>query len=746
MGLQRRLLRIIFLACALPAMLALSFLGAAENRVGGDSKLLPVLVAQPPRIDGVLDEPVWQSPPLVNGPFISNYPVYGNPLPLKTEVWVAYDADNIYFAFHCRDDQPGKLKASMTRRDNIEGEDWVGVDIDTIGNRRFTYQLLCNPRGVQADLINTIADGESSEPDWVWYSAGKVTGDGYCVEIRMPLKSFKFRSGTDITMSMAFFRFVNRLGVNASWPQISQSTGYFNSLVPVTFKKLDRQFHLTALPSVTYGSIWDRETPEKWSDADNTTQVGIGIAYGITSSISAEITVNPDFSQVESDQFQIEANQRFPLFYKEKRPFFMEVKNQFNLSGTGVDTNMQTAVHTRLMVDPAWGGKLTGEAGRLSFGILAVGDLWPGRSWDTEENPNEGRNANFLIGRLKYGFHGDNYVGLFYASRVFAGEFNRVVGADLFYRAKGNHNLSFNALYSFSGSDSPDTQTRTGSAFTMKYLFDRKEMAAFLLLEHMDEDFELDTAFYQRDGMTKFSGYLGPNLYPNHKLKWLKRFNPFVYAYYLRDHRTRTDETFFALGVRFNFAAQGLLRVDFRHHNESWIGRTFDQSYLVAVGQVQAAKWLFIDAHLSVGKRLLYDTQAPLLGNDFYYDLSFRFQPSNKLTQDFEYSFEKFDRLDSGQRLFDVNIVVSRTTYQFNKFLFIRGLVQYDSLKEVLLTDLLASFTLIPGTVVHLGYGSLHEKYLWSGNEFVWDRVTGQGRYYQTSQSFFFKVSYLFRF
>ena len=159
----------------------------------------------------------------------------------------------------------------------------------------------------------------------------------------------------------------------------------------MVFEKLNSQLRLEALPSVTYGGIWDRLSPETWSAADDATQLGIGIKYGITSSVNAELTVNPDFSQVESDQFQVVANQRYPIFYSEKRPFFMDIANQFNLAGTNGPTNMGTAVHTRNIVDPFWGAKLSGELNKLSFGVLAAGDEWPGQSFADFQSPFPGR-------------------------------------------------------------------------------------------------------------------------------------------------------------------------------------------------------------------------------------------------------------------------------------------------------------------------------------------------------------------
>jgi hypothetical protein len=722
------------------------FLVAAEQRVGEGVVLNPKRAPKAPKIDAKLNDVAWQSKPLVSGHFIVNHPVYGEQLTQETDVWISYDPDNLYFAFYCHDNEPDKIKASVTRRDNIFNEDWVGVDLDTTGNRQVTYEFYCNPRGMQADLLNSSSGGETAEPDWVWYSAGRVVNDGYIVEMRIPLKSIQFKSGKNITMNMAFYRFVSRTGTNASWPQISEKTGYFNSLAPTVFNRLDKQMRLEALPSVTYGNIWDRQAPDKWSEGDDSTDVGIGIKYGITSTINAEVTINPDFSQVESDQFQVLANQRYPIFYSEKRPFFMEVRNMFNVAATGGDSNMRNAFHTRHIVDPAWGGKLTGETGKLTFGVLAAGDEYPGRELENFENPYLGKNANFMSGRLKYGLKGDNYIGILYSGLELGGDYNRVIGGDFRHRFKGNHNISFNALYSFSkGLGSPE-ETKGGS-FSLKYGHYKKHFATEWFLEHFDPSFRMDSAFFYRNGMTKLTGYIGPNFYPDSKKwPWLKRINPFFFGFYTYDQYTKMDDLFFLLGLRFNFSKQGHLRLDFRHHEESWAGEKFKQDWFRGWGGIQLTKWLNIFASLSFGDSLFYDPVDPFLGNSTSYSFEVSLQPNSKLTQDLSYEYQHFNRMADGERIYDLDILVSRTTFQFNKYLFVRSLIQYDSYSKVILTDLLASFTLIPGTVVHVGYGSLHQKQSWNDRLMTWEQRIGAGRYYQTTQSFFVKISYLYRF
>jgi len=206
-------------------MITCMMIQATEKLVGEGLIINPKRTEQPPKIDGKLDDPAWQGAPTANDPFISYTPVYGEVLAQKTEVWVTYDYDNLYFAFYCHDTEPDKIKTSVSRRDSILGDDWVGVDMETMGNSQFAYILLCNANGIQGDLLTTASAGETAEPDWVWYSAGKVVKNGYIVEIRIPLKSFKFKSGKKVTMNLMFWRFVSRTGTLASLPQLNEQKG-----------------------------------------------------------------------------------------------------------------------------------------------------------------------------------------------------------------------------------------------------------------------------------------------------------------------------------------------------------------------------------------------------------------------------------------------------------------------------------------------------------------------------------------
>lgn len=708
--------------------------------------LEPVWAEVPPKIDGLLDDVAWGSGPMVDDIFITYNPVDGDILPQKTRVWLAYDHDNLYFAFYCFDSEPEKIKTSVTKRDNLFNDDWVGLALDAAGSRQSLYEFFVNPSGIQGDLFNTPASGENSAPDWVWYSQGKIVKDGYIVEIKLPLKSIRFKSGKNVALNVLFWRRISRLGMSGAWPALVPGQGIFNSAARVVYGRLDRQLKLEFLPSFTYSGIWDRLSPEAWSKPDDRAEIGISAKYGITSSITVEATVNPDFSQVESDEFQVVANQRYPIFYSEKRPFFMETSDLFNLAGTG--ENMHTTVHTRRIVDPIWGAKLTGGFGKTSFGFLAAGDEWPGRELgEGEFNPDLGKKADFWIGRGKVSLGGDNYIGALYSGRELGDQYNRTVGTDLSFRFWDNHALEANYIYSFS--DDPRAEGKyEGGAFSAEYNYSTRSFHGELVFKHFAKDFRMDTAFYNRTGIVSVGAFLSPSFFPNKKkLPWFHRIAPFIYGSHLHDMVTGMDDEELIVGLDTYFTKQGYFSLSYRIiNNESWAGKTFKKRGLGGSGGIQLTRWLNLHTCFDLDTQIYYASDDPFLGDRFRLHSAVTLQPSDKLSQSFSYSYLDFDRHADGEDVYDYHILVSRTTYQFNKYLFVRALIQYDSYRKMVLSDLLASFTLIPGTVLHLGYGSLYENRQWNPIDRLWLTDTGINQFYQTTQSFFLKVSYLLSF
>lgn len=707
--------------------------------------LKPVLVEKAPNLDGILDDAAWSGNPLVTEEFISYWTVHGEVLPQETHVWAAYDQDSLYFAFYCYDTDPGQIKTSVCSRDGMWEDDWAGIGLDAVGNGQGMYELFVNPSGIQGDRLYLASTANwDASVDWVWYSGARVVDDGYIVEIGIPLRSLRHRSGTNVEMGILFFRNITRLGLEGSWPEKPTGQGFLNCTSKIEYGKLNRQRKIEVLPAVTSGSLWDRMSPEQWSSAETANEVGVSVKYGISSSTSVEATLNPDFSQVESDAFQIQVNQRYPLFYTEKRPFFMESSNLFNVAGTDGESNMRTAVHTRKIVDPQWGAKFTGEIGRFTLAVLGAGDEWAGREIDGEVNPYLGRNANFMIGRVKMSLGGENYLGALYSGRELEEHFNRVAGGDFLFRFKEHHLLSGHFLYSSSNEPAEGGAFR-GGAFNLTWDYRTKPFEAYAMAEHYDKHFNMETAYYRRTGISHIYYYLCPVWYPNPEVfPWMRRIRTFTFGFYRHDWFSGLADYFTQIVVQPFFKWNGWLRADVNLHGESWGGVTYHKKFVRLWSWMQVSRWMNFYTLFRIGESIYYDPEDHFKGDYFYWQASLNLQPTGNFNQYFSYTFETLENPETNRSQYNVHILQSKTTYQFNAYFFIRAQFQYDSHREVLLTDLLASFTLIPGTVLHLGYGSLHENREWKDDQWLDDSI--HGRYYQRSRSLFFKASYLFRF
>jgi hypothetical protein len=679
-------------------------------------------ISSPPKIDGVLDDEAWSSEPLPLGTWKSYNPMRGEAAAEQTQVWIAYDSEAIYFAFRCLDSQPEKIRTTISRRDNAFSDDWVGLSLDSSRAGQLAYHLFVNPNGIQMDALQSGTTGEDFAPDWVWQSGGHVNADGWSAEIRVPLENIRFRSGTDLRMGVLFWRRLSRTGVSASWPEMPPGKWVFESNGPVVFDELHSRRLLELIPSATFSSNQSRETPSTWNRARSKGDAGISVKYGLTSAITLDATVNPDFSQVESDQFEVEVNQRFPVFFSEKRPFFMEGLGLFNLAGTGGDSTMRTAVHTRRIIDPSVGLKLTGTAGKHTFGVLSSADASPAGE----------RQRVFTVGREVLNFGHGQYVGLLVSDTEYGAEHNRVAGGDIAFR-RGEH-FSANGSFLSSHSQSTAGTGRSGIGAETSYEYGTHRYTIAGQLEHYDRGFQMDTAFINRVGLTRAWQYQDLNFYPSDpRFRWIKRINPFFWVTGTKDRVQGGTEALYLPAVRFNFTRDGSLRLDYGRGHETFAGRQFDTGTMTVDAGVQITRWLELNAATHSGPAIFYDPDSPFQGYRRSTSVRFGLQPNAKVNSHTTYNFETFNDRRTGQNVYRVHIIILRNTYQFTPQFFVRAVAQFDSSRKRVLTDFLASYELTPGTVVHAGYGSLY------GTESV-------ETYRATARAFFFKASYRARF
>jgi hypothetical protein len=676
----------------------------------------------PPKIDGILDDAVWSGDALPMDKWVSYNPMRGEPALQRTSVWVAYDEKAIYFAFRCYDTEPNRIRTTIAKRDNAWNDDWVAVSLDSSRTGQVAYHMFVNPSGIQMDALNSGANGEDTAPDWVWDSAGRTDSEGYVVEMRLPLESVRFRSGTDVRMGIMFFRRISRLGVSWSWPEMRPGQWVFETHVPVVFSELRQRRVFEVIPSAVFSRNEARLTSGPWLDAIAKSDFGASVKYGLTSTVTLDTTINPDFSQVESDAFEVEVNQRFPVFFSEKRPFFMEGLGLFNLAGTGYDSSMRTAVHTRHIIDPGAGVKLTGTAGRQTFAVLSANDQFPLGE----------KSRIFTIGRGTRNFGPGEYAGILVTDTEFRNEYNRVGGGDIALR-HGEH-FRWNASFLSSYSRALEGTSKEGIGTQGSYSFSTRRVNISGQLEHYDRGFQMDTAFINRVGVTRGWQYQEYQFYPDATgTGRIKRIAPFLWYVEAQDRVQGGSERFALPGIRFNFTRQGNLRLDFGRGHETFAGQRFTIGRVHADGGAQFLRWLNVYGSFDRGPGIFYDVVNPFGGTRTSTFLRVTFQPNTKLSHNLTYNFADFSRRDTGEKVYDVHVVNLRNTYQFNRHFLVRVIAQLDTSRHLVLGDFLASYELMPGTVVHLGYGSLLE-------QLVGDTYTPVAR------ALFFKASYLARF
>jgi hypothetical protein len=669
------------------------------------------------------------------GQWASYNPNRGDRMPdeYRTEVRIAYDDRSIYFAFHCFDNEPQNIRTTVSKRDNSGNDDWFALSLDSAGTGQSAYHLFTNPSGSQMDALNTSASGEQFDADMVWYSAAKTTADGYVVEVRIPLQTLRFAGADEVRMGLVFFRKVSRIGVSYSWPEMPPGQWVFDRPAHLVFSNLRPRRLVELLPSVTYSIGQERETSERWASADDKYNFGGSGKLGITSGITLDGTINPDFSQVESDAFQVQVNQRFPVFFSEKRPFFMEGMGLFNIAGTGGDGNMRTAVHTRRIIDPIFGSKLTGTIGKTTFGVLNASDDKPDVN---DEIPDDlEKNKIYTIGRATYALRRSDYFGGIFTHTNLDGRNNLVGGGDVSLRL--TEAQSFSATFLASQTSERDGEDVSGNAAQVMYGYQTRRITFGTQIEHYDTDFQMDTAFYNRTGFTAGWSFGEINFYP--KSTWLQRVHPFYFTKIGYDDVQGGGEAFLNTGIRFNLTRQGFVNIAYYRGHETWQGTEYRLGGNVEFfGAMQVTRWLNLGGGGGSGLAIYYDELDPFQGRQAFTHFFVDFQPSQKLTLGLNGNFIRFDRESTGEQVYSVNILNSRTTYQFNKHFLARFIAQYDSSARRVLTDWLASYELVAGTVFHAGYGGLYEQ--------ADEPINTNGKYLMMNRGLFLKASYLHRF
>jgi hypothetical protein len=465
--------------------------------------------------------------------------------------------------------------------------------------------------------------------------------------------------------------------------------------------------------------------------SDEETDLSLTAKVGLTSDLTLDATYNPDFSQIEADAGQVDFNRRFALFYPEKRPFFLEGNDIFQFSGNVEEGPLGIVVHTRQIINPIFGFKLSGKLGRRSTiaTIYARDDLMDD---PVDEHP------DFLIARYKFALKEDSYIGGFYTGREYGKGFNRVAGMDGRIRLSQVSIANFHLFGSFTQQNG-GSDIKSDHALGLHYQYATRTVILDLGYQDISKDFQIDTGYITRTGIRRLSVFSMYRFYPKSKL--FQRIEPFYWSFHIYDTQDELFETFNLFTLRFWLPKGTMLRVDTILANEVYAGERFGTSGLGLQAESQLTKHVYLTCGYRHTGSIYYDPEDAFQGYGNRLQGAIRYQPLEKLNFTLSVSYVDFYRETDKERIYDYTIFRSRNTFQINKYLFLRAIFEYNDFRKRLTADTLISFTYIPGTVIHAGYGSAFERIEWDGQDYQESNT-----FLETQRGLFFKASYLWRF
>ena len=736
-------------------------------------------------IDGVLDEPMWDVASILTG-FSQYEPVDQRPAADTTQVLVWYSPTGIYFGIKAFDTS-GSANSTLADRDKIEGDDSVQLLLDTFNDQRQALFFGVNPLGIQSDGNRTEAEQGSAgrgggnrgidlTPDYVFDSRGRLTNYGYEVEIYIPFESISYQSSEVQNWGINIIRKVQHSGYTDTWTSTRRGAASFlaQSGRFVGLRNLVRGRVVDFTPTLVTVQNGSRDAADAWRYASDA-EIGGNLRIGFSANLTLDVTVNPDFSQVEADVGQVSSNERFALFFAEKRPFFLEGIDRFDTPNR--------LVYTRQFRDPLAGVKLTGKVAGINVGLLSGVDGFVTGSTGGGSNP------YFSALRLRHDIGEQSTIGLAYTDRMVGDDYNRVVAADA--------RLVFARLYSVAvqgGASFTRTGGTTEGAPIWEVNFQRtgRRLVFRYRVTGIHPEFRTQVGFVNRPGVISTEASNSVNFYGKPG-SFFERWTPGFSTRGWWDYHGIGDEAPVEVKTFLQNAVQ--LRGGWSVRvNYGWESYGFDPNAYADYGVVRPSA-TGVDTVAWTPPHRIRDVRGwlPSITSPEFSSFSARFsaslwrdvgfaeargvwlfrprvalnwRPTTQFRLNLQYSGLTLDRRSDGSNMSIQRIPRLSLEYQLSRFLFVRLVGQYDSNRQDGLRagdtdepiflfdsstggwmpsepqedndftgDILLSYRPNPGTILFLGYGAALEE----PEAFHFRRMErGEDR-------FFMKLSYLFR-
>jgi hypothetical protein len=675
-------------------------------------------------IDGELDDAGWIGAVRATG-FAEHFPNEGVRPPVESEVRITYDEEVLYLAFVAYDD-PRAIRASLRDRDELWNDDYFGILLDTYGDASWAYFLFANPLGVQGDTRWSANAGEDESFDIIYYTEGKITDEGYQIEMAIPFKSLRFPNRDVQTWRVNFWR---------TWPRDSRAQH--------TWAGIDRddpcflcQFGtLTGIEGVKPGGALElmpavvasqasqlRDFDDPGSGIENEDpdgELSLFVRYPFSSGLTTEAALNPDFSQVESDVAQIDVNTTFALFFPERRPFFQE--------GSDLFESHFNVLYTRQINDPTATTKLIGRMGRTTVAYLGAVDEHSPILLPFQERSFVGQGGRSIsnVARFQQTFLRDSYVGAIVTDRRFeAGNGSgTTAGIDGRFRFLSNYSIEYQVLASYT--DEPDDASLTEGVNGLTFddgrhtaAFDGESYwghAAYVSFERdartwiFDFDywaasptFRADLGFERQNDFQRATMLQGLIFYP--ESRFVDQVIPVFVAQRIWDSDGLRKEDILVGNLEVAWEGDTRTVFEYARWRERFSGIDFDNGYNLFVYLRSGFSEMFRPGFsVSHGRRIARFQDPPTLGKGTDAEVWLEFKPLTRWVIEPSLNYSQLNDPKTGEQFFSGYIFRTRNTFQFTREFFLRLVVQYNGFSEGLSIEPLLTYRLNPFTLFYVG-------------------------------------------
>jgi hypothetical protein len=735
--------RFALLLLLLPALLLTTIAAFADAPPPPGPMNIPRTSA-PIVLDGDLSDTAWQQAAVIDK-FYETSPADNIPAKVRTVAYVTYDSKYFYIGVRCDDPDPKKIRAPFVDRDAVIGtDDNIAVFLDTRNDKRSAMELRVNPRGIQGDgIFNDANQSEDFSPDFFYDTAARIDDKGWSAEFRIPFSSLRYDRGDPQTWNILVWRNYPRDFRYAfhSAPLPRGSNCLVCNTHPITgLTGLPAAGHLVAAPYVTAENVAERRaTGPGLTSGDTDADAGLDVKWNPSANNAVDLTINPDFSQIEADVPQVTVNRRFAVFFPEKRPFFLEGFDFF-------DTPLNVA-YTRTITSPRAGARITGKSGPIGYTVLVTEDRGGGLAIIPGPQGSGFAAQDFksyaTIGRMRRDF-GASFVGAVFTDReISGGGHNRVLGPDFNWRPDQSNSVTAQLLYSDTKNPerldlSPawNGESLRSHAFTASWGHLKPTHDWFFNVRDIGDDFRADLGFIPQVGYREAYGEFGKRYFPEKGL--IRFFRPAVTA----DLQTNRDgDTIFQ---QASVSVNGFGAKNFQYFVGLYPGERIrvgnellQQTYLSWFLQYDPSRRLpRVSFQGRTGESI--DFSSGTVGDGTNLTFTATMRPIDRIDLQLNASREWLDA-DAG-RVFTETIERVRAQYSFSAKSLLRVIAQYDNIEfggggghtGNFLGSVLYSYKLNWQTVLFLGYGD--DRVILPNNDLM-----------KTGRSLFFKVSYAYQ-